>query len=127
MNVLRNMMVKSVPSTAPVIEMASMEMIGRSALLSVIHNPGRVNASPPATIAPALISVCVQFISSSVAPFAFPSTAIESTVTKTVGHGKAPILRATYALDAVIMIRPSIPTANALIVSGLLFSFMRKL
>ena len=122
MNVLLNMIVNNVPRTAPVTEMATIDIAGRAASGSVIHSPGRVNARPPATIAPALMRVCVQFISSSVEPFALPSIAIERTVTKTVGQGSAPILRATYMLDAVIMISPMIPTVSPLVVRGDFFA-----
>ena len=50
--------------------------------------------------------------------------AIESTVTNTVGHGSAPMRNATYILEAVMIIRPMMPTASPLIVSGDFFSSM---
>jgi len=74
-----------------------------------IHKPGIVKASPPATIAPLLMIVWVTFISCREELRAFFNAAIERTVTKIVGHGRAPILRATYIEDAVMTSNPKIP------------------
>ena len=102
--------------------MTMIDMNGTSAFGLMIQSPGMVNASPPATMAPALMSVCVTLISCRVLFFARPRTDIESTVTKTVGHGRAPILSATYIELTVMISRPSIPVRAPRSVSCLLFS-----
>ena len=56
--------------------------------------PGMVKARPPATMAPALITVCVTFASLRfVCPRAFRKNR-EMMAAKMMGQGSAPILRA---------------------------------
>ena len=114
-----------VPRTAPQTAMTMMENMGTWASGLIIQSPGIVKAIPPATMAPALISVCVTLISCSVLFLTRPRTDMDRTVTKTVGHGSAPILSATYIELTVIMSRPAIPVRAPLSVSCLpLFSSM---
>ena len=118
--------VKSVPSTAPV-TLAVMTDKREISLAGLrIQSPGSVKASPPATMLPALMSVCVQLISWRVEPFAFLNTVIESTVTNTVGHGSAPALSATYIDDVVMSRRPIVPMRMLLGVSEVSFSFIGR-
>ncbi|MPN12801.1 hypothetical protein SDC9_160121 [bioreactor metagenome] len=76
---------------------------------SSIHRPGRVKARPPATMAPLLMMVWVTLISCNVEPFALRRAAMLTTVTKMVGHGRAPIRKATYMELAVMTNRPAMP------------------
>ena len=55
--------------------------------------PGRVNATPPATIEPALIIVCVTVISFILFLLKSLSSDIEINVTIIVGQGNAPNFR----------------------------------
>lgn len=101
--------VKIVPSIAPVTDRIMILTVLISACGDSIQSPGSVKASPPATIAPELIRVWVVFISSIVEFLAFFKAIMLRTVTKTVGHGRAPILSATYIDEEVIITNPRIP------------------
>ena len=81
-----------------------------SACLSSIQIPGMVNASPPATMDPADIAVCVTLISFKFVFFIAFNIAMDITATKIVGHGRAPIRRATYMELVVIITAPMAPT-----------------
>ena len=71
--------------------------------------PGRVKASPPATIPPADIAVCVTLISLTLVLPIPLSRAMDSTATKMVGQGNAPIRSATYTELVVMTTEPSAP------------------
>jgi len=105
-------MVNNVPNSAPERVITSIEIGDTSACALSIHIPGRVNARPPATIAPELIMVWVTLISCNEEPLNRRRTAILTTVTKTVGQGRAPMRKETYMELLVMTIRPSRPMMN---------------
>ena len=76
-----------------------------------IQMPGMVNAKPPATMAPALMTVCVTLASLRLAlpcPRALRKNS-EMMAANTMGQGSAPILRAVYTDAAVMMAQPTQP------------------
>ena len=75
----------------------------------MIQIPGMVKARPPATMDPADMMICVTLASFRLSwPKARSSTRAVMDV-KMVGHGSAPILRAVYTDDAVMMTQPTRP------------------
>lgn len=74
-----------------------------------IQIPGMVKASPPATMAPELMTVCVTLISRKVASPQMRSTDMLSTAAKRVGQGSAPMRRATYMELEVMITDPRSP------------------
>ena len=105
-------MVNNVPNKAPERVITSIEIGDTSACALSIQIPGSVNASPPATIAPELIMVWVTLISCKEDPLKRRKTAMLTTVTNTVGQGRAPMRKATYIELLVMTIRPSRPMTN---------------
>ncbi len=92
--------------------------------------PGMVKARPPATMAPALITVCVTFASLRLAlpcPRALRKNS-EMMAANTMGQGSAPILRAVYTDAAVMMAQPTQPmtmprSVSCPLTESILFSF----
>ena len=90
----RSRAVHTRPSTTPASATASICHQSISAACPSIQAPGMVNASPPATMAPADMTVCVTFASFRfVRPRAFRKNR-EMMAAKMMGQGSAPILRA---------------------------------
>ena len=86
-----------------------------------INIPGMVKATPPATIAPADIAVCVTFISLRfVLPRALRQT-IENKATNIIGHGSELSFSAINIELQVIITEPIAPITIPLTVSCLPF------
>ena len=97
---------KSVPASA------TAKSCGRPTCSSSpsIQMPGMVKASPPATMEPADIMTWVIFASLRLFLPSARSTTRAVIEVKMVGQGSAPILRAVYTDDAVMMTQPTHPT-----------------
>ena len=90
----RSRAVHTRPSTTPASATASIWNQSISVACPSIQAPGMVKASPPATMAPADMTVCVTFASLRfVCPRAFRKNR-EMMAAKMMGQGSAPILRA---------------------------------
>ena len=97
------------PSSVPAKATTNSEGNPISLALPSIQMPGMVKARPPATMEPADMMTCVIFASFKlVLPSARSSTSAVMDV-KMVGQGRAPILRAVYTDDAVMMTQPTQP------------------
>ena len=97
------------PSSVPASAAASSSAGLTSSASPSIQIPGTVNAMPPATMDPADMMTWVIFASLRlVRPSARSSTRAVMEV-KMVGHGRAPILRAVYMDEAVMMTQPTQP------------------
>ena len=83
----------------------------------IIQIPGMVKASPPETMAPADMAVCVTLISFRlVFPMSFREN-IEARATKMIGHGKELSLKAIYIELMVMITDPMTPRTRLLTVS----------
>ena len=122
----RRSAVKISPSTVPPSVTTSICHMSTSALLLRMNMPGTVKASPPATIEPADIAVWVTFISLTLVPPSALSEKTDTSVTKSIGHGRAEALSATNMDEQVSITAPSapisIPRRVSCALSGL-FSF----
>ena len=99
------------PRTTPDSATSSISSQPASSACPSIQAPGMVKASPPATMAPALMTVCVTFASLRLAlpwPSALRKNS-EMMAANTMGQGSAPILRAVYTDAAVMMAQPTQP------------------
>ncbi len=105
------------PTSTPPSTTASSVIALMSASGLSMYSPGMVKATPPATIAPADMAVCVTLIS---LMFVLPSALrenMDTSATKMIGQGKAPSLSATYMELVVRMTAPRLPMIIPRIVS----------